>query len=310
MKQRIFSILMAILAETGLAQTTPHPYQYDPPWNTPPKAGVTFTVPGIDNVPDLYGDINDPQLVLFMGGNQFMVVDELLVAFRQQYPQYERIFVETLPPGILAQQIKTGSLVVGNMRIALRPDVYLAGKSQMEENKDWLGTTTYYARNKLAIMVQKGNPKAIKSLTDLGRAEVRVSMPNPQTEGIGRQIEQAYELAGGKELRTRIMNQKVKEGSTYLTQIHHRQTPVRILTNESDAGPVWLTEILYQLKLGHPVEVIELPESVNRYGEMWAGTMKQAPHARAGADFVQFLTSPAAQTIYANYGFLKPAPNR
>jgi hypothetical protein len=29
----------------------------------------------------LYGDINDPQLVVFMGGNQFMVVDELIAAF-------------------------------------------------------------------------------------------------------------------------------------------------------------------------------------------------------------------------------------
>lgn len=310
MKRAILGALMAIVVETGMAQTSTRPHQYDPPWNTPPSGGTGFTVPDIDNVPDLYGDINDPQLVLFMGGNQFMVVDELLAAFRQRHPQYERIFVETLPPGILAQQIKTGSLVVGNMRIALRPDVYLAGKTQMEENRDLLGTTTYYARNKLAIMVQKGNPKAIKSLTDLGRADVRVSMPNPQTEGIGKQIEQAYELAGGKALRTRIMDQKVSEGSTFLTQIHHRQTPVRVLTNESDAGPVWLTEILYQLKLGHPVEAIELPESVNRYGEMWAGTMKQAPHAQAGADFVQFLTTPAAQAIYDKYGFLKPTPNR
>ena len=40
-------------------------HRFDPPWNTPPENSFIFTVPGIDNVPDLFGDINDPQLVLF-----------------------------------------------------------------------------------------------------------------------------------------------------------------------------------------------------------------------------------------------------
>lgn len=139
-------------------------------------------------MPDLYGDINDPELVAFMGGNQFMVVDELLVAFRKQHPQYERIFVETLPPGILAEQIKTGSVAIGNMRILLRPGVYLAGKGRIEESREWFSRTSQYGRNKLAIMVQRGSPKGVKTLADLGQADVRVSMPDPKTEGIGRQI--------------------------------------------------------------------------------------------------------------------------
>ena len=63
-------------------------HRYDPPWNTPPQSTVNFTVKGVDNVPDIYGDINDPQLVIFMGGNQFMVLDDLLAAFKMKHPQY------------------------------------------------------------------------------------------------------------------------------------------------------------------------------------------------------------------------------
>ena len=308
MKLLVFFFLIAMsIAETTQAQSTSRSYRYDPPWNEPVKAGVSFTVPGIDNVPDLYGDINDPQLVVFMGGNQFMVVDELLVAFRKQHPQYERIFVETLPPGILAEQIKKGSVVIGNMRISLRPDVYLAGKERMEESRELFSRTSQYGRNKLAIMVRKGNPKRVKTLADLGRANVRVSMPDPKTEGIGRQIEQAYELAGGKVLRDKIMIQKVNDGSTFLTQIHHRQTPVRVLYDESDAGPVWITEVLYQQQLKHPVELIEIPKSVNKYGEYWIGQMKNAPHPQASADFIEFMRSPASLAIYKKYGFLPPS---
>jgi molybdate transport system substrate-binding protein len=308
MERKLFlaTIIIASVTIPVWGQTQSQSNTFDPPWNTPPDAGVNFTVPGIDNVPDLYGDVTDPQLVIFMGGNQFMVVDELLPAFRKQYPQYERIFVETLPPGILAQQIQTGSIVIGNMRITFSPDVYLAGKERIEESKDWFSQTTFYARNKLAIMVRQGNPKSIRSLVDLGREDVRVSMPNPETEGIGKQIEKAYELAGGKTLRDKIMKQKTSSGTTFLTQIHHRQTPLRILYNESDAGPVWQTEGLYQLRLKHPVELIEIPASNNRIGELWAGVMKKAPHPQAGIDFLKFLSSPEAQAIYGKYGFLQP----
>src|SRR5690625_4069621 len=90
---------------------------FQPPWNTPPKSAVEFTVAGIDNVPDLYGEVENPQLVIFFAGNQFMVMEELITAFKTEHPQYERVFVETLPPGILAEQIKGGSLTIGNLKI-------------------------------------------------------------------------------------------------------------------------------------------------------------------------------------------------
>src|SRR6478736_2961677 len=119
-KSILFTVISFIIVTTTHAQD----YRFDPPWNTPPESKVMFTVPGIDNVPDLFGDINDPQLVVFFAGNQFMCIDDLLSEFRKQYPEYQRIFAETLPPGILAKQIEAGSITIGNMRITLKPDVY------------------------------------------------------------------------------------------------------------------------------------------------------------------------------------------
>ncbi|WP_425291208.1 hypothetical protein [Spirosoma linguale] len=129
--QRTHFFIIALLMSALTTQAQPmadKSYRYDPPWNQPPKGGVSFTVPGVDNVPDLYGDIVNPQLIVFMGGNQFMVLDELLTAFRKQYPAYTRIFVETLPPGILAKQMNSGSIVIGNLRIDHTPDVYNASR--------------------------------------------------------------------------------------------------------------------------------------------------------------------------------------
>ena len=301
MKKIIAYFLLIIIAKTA-AYSQEH--RFDPPWNTPPNSAVMFTVPGVDNVPDLFGDINDPQLVVFFGGNQFMVIDELIGAFKKAYPIYKRIFVETLPPGILAKQIEGGTLTIGNMRIDLKPDVYTAGKNRIDQTPEWFSRTEVYGKNKLAIMVQKGNPKNIKGLKDLGRSEVRISMPNPAWEGIGKRIEEAYVNAGGQELKTLIMDTKVKDSTTYLTQIHHRQTPMRILYNQSDAAPVWYTEAFYQKMIGHPVEIIEIPADENIEAISVAGMLKAAPHKKAAKDFMDFMVSANGKAVYKKYGFI------
>jgi len=278
-------------------------HRFDPPWNTPPESKVMFTIPGVDNVPDLFGDINDPQLVIFFAGNQFMCIDDLLAAFKKEYPQYQRIFAETLPPGILAKQIAGGSIAIGNMRISLQPDVYTAGKSKIVEMAGLFEDTTAYASNKLAIMVQKGNPKNIRGLKDLGRSDVLVSMPNPAWEGIGKRIEEAYVKAGGDQLKKAIMEVKVKDSSTYLTQIHHRQTPMRILYRQSDAGPVWYSEAYYQQMIAHPVEMVSIPDQENITAIYMAGVLKAARNKQAAKDFMKFLKGSTAKAVYHKYGF-------
>jgi molybdate transport system substrate-binding protein len=297
----IIFIMMLFYLEPLVAQTNNH--QFDPPWNTPPKSAVNFTVPGVDNVPDLYGDINDPQLVLFFAGNQFMVIDELINAFKAAFPKYKRIFVETLPPGILAKQIAGGSVTIGNLKIDLLPDVYTAGKSRIDITPEWFSETEVYAKNRLAIMVRKGNPKNIRSLVDLGKNDVRVSMPNPEWEEVGKQIEAAYVKGGGEQLREAIMLTKVNDSSTFLTLIHHRQSPMRILYNQSDAAPVWFTEAYYQQMIGNPVETIEIPSTQNIEATYVAGLLKAAPHNAAAQDFMNFLVDKDAKSIYKKFGF-------
>jgi molybdate transport system substrate-binding protein len=285
---------------------------YLPPWNPPPSGGVSFAVPPFDAIADLHGDIVDPQLTVFFAGNQFMVVHDLVEAFKQRYPRYQRIYVETLPPGILAKQIETGSLVMGNLRIALKPDIFTNGKAsiaELQKQHGWFADTADYARNPLAILVAKGNPKHVQGLNDLGRADVRVSMPNPQWEGIAKQIEASYRKAGGDALDHTIMDSKVKDGSTYLTRIHHRESPLRVLQGDSDAAPVWSTEAYFQQQILHrPVETVAIPADQNVTATYTAARMKDAPHTQAAKDFLAFMTSAEAQAIYHKYGFQPAQP--
>jgi ABC-type molybdate transport system substrate-binding protein len=310
-RKRCRPLLAALLlAVGGLAAAAQSDYL--PPWNPPPAGGVSFAQPPFDAIADLHGDIVDPQLTVFFAGNQFMVVHDLVEAFKQRYPQYQRVFVETLPPGILARQIDTGALVMGNLRIALKPDIFTNGKgsiAELQKQHGWFAQTLDYARNPLAILVAQGNPKHIAGLQDLGRADVRVSMPNPQWEGIAKQIEAGYRKAGGDALDHAIMDDKVKDGSTYLTRIHHRESPLRILQGASDAAPVWSTEAYFQQQILHrPVETIALPAAQNVIATYTAARMKSAPHPQAAADFMDFLATSQAQAIYRKYGFQPAQP--
>lgn len=280
-------------------------HRYDPPWN-PPIGDTTvldFTIKGINNVPDLHGDIVDPQLVIFFAGNQFMCVRELLEGFKKEHPEIQRIFAETLPPGILARQMQEGSLRIGNMLITHKPDVYTAGKAKIESMQDRFERVETYAYNDLTLMVKKGNPKNIQGLKDLQGDSVRVSMPNPAWEGIAKHIQTAYKKAGGQALDLAIMDTKVKDQTTYLTRIHHRESPLRILLSQSDVAPVWSSELVYQKSIGHPVDQVRIADNENVRVSYSAAKLKDAPRSKAADLFMDYLLSKPAKAIYEKYGF-------
>ena len=267
---------------------------------------LNFTIRGVDDNMDLHGDPTDAELVIFAAGNQWMVMPDLIAAFQTLHPEVRRVFYETLPPGVLANQMVPGtSIRVGELVLDVRADVYLAGARRMAREKTlgFVRNGEPYATNVLAIMVRAGNPKRVENLKDLGRNDVRVAMPNPQTEGVARQIEAAYRAAGGSALDETIMETKLRDGTTMLTRIHHRETPIWILEGKADAGPVWLSEALYQERIHSGLETIRIPAKDNHLATYEAAVTTYAPHAASANAFVEFLTSDTAQAIYRSYGF-------
>lgn len=277
---------------------------YQPPWLSPPPGGVRFTIPGIENVPDLCGDIVRPDLVVFFGGNQFMALSELMAAFQEQYGR-RRIFYETLPPGIIERQLRTGSLVVGHLKIEITPDLFVAGVNRIERlhGEGFFRTMRPYFCNRLAIMVHRGNPKGLTSVADLAAEDILVSMPNVETEGIAQKAVDVFRRVGGDDLVHLMMHAKINRGEMFITRIHHRETPLRILAKKSDAGPVWVTEAIFQQRLGHAIDWVEIPATINIRSVTAAGVLNQAPHMEAAMQFLEFLQSGVSQEIYRRCGF-------
>jgi len=300
------------LAALSMAFAIPLFSQTAPPWskgknNPAADKGYVFQVPDVDNVPDLHGNPEGAKLVLFIGGNQFFVLPELVSAFEKLHPDLQgHIFYETLPPGILLKQMESNNTItLGNFTLRIQPDVYEAdfGALSGMERQNLVEKPLPYATNGLSIMVSASNPKQIHSLQDLGRPDVRLSMPNPQWEGIAKQIGDSLRKSGGEALFHTVYELKVQDGSAYLTQIHHRQTAMRIMKGESDAGVTWSSEVIFQEKIGNPIAGVEIPKDQNFTAVYGAAVLRDAPHTEAARAWVAFLNTPEAQAVYKEYGF-------
>lgn len=311
-KSGLALLFAALIAPAGFCQQGPSghlawSYDHDPWVNQ----GYIFDVPVVDSVPDLHGNPVGAKLVLFIGGNQFMVLPKLVEAFEREHPDLRgHIYYETLPPGILSRQMEHGgTLTLGSLTLTAQPDVYEAGAKKLNQltAQHTVTGVVRYATNDLTIMVRQGNPKAIRSLDDLARPGVRLSMPNPEWEGVGRLIEASLERAGGANLVHTIMVAKRQEGETFLTQIHHRQTPLRILEGLSDAGVTWQSEARFQQSIGNPIAGVAIPARYNTTGIYAAGVLRDAPHPEAAAEWVKFLSTSTAQAIYKSFGFAIPS---
>ncbi len=284
-----------------------------PPWqrgmnNDAAERGLAFTVPGVDVMADFHGDLADPKLVLFVGGNYYFAMAPLVSAFEASHPEYKgQLFWETIPPGLLVDQMKAGGVItVGNMTFKVKPDAYFAGLKKVQSLiSDGVleGPAVPYVTNTLTIMVPKRNPAKIQSLRDLGKPGVKLAMPNPEFEGVAHQIKAALAKAGGDALADAVYVVKVKAGSTILTHIHHRQTPLFLMQGLVDAGVTWKSEALFQEQAGHPIAHIDIPAQDNETATYAGAIVKGAAHPEAARAWLDFIHSPQALSIFERYGF-------
>jgi molybdenum ABC transporter molybdate-binding protein len=300
------------MALSSAAEAT-EPGAVFPPWshganNPVAERGLEFTVPEVDNLPDFHGNPMESELSIFVGGNYFFAMAPLVAAFVKDHPELRgKIYYETIPPGLLADQIeKGGTITVGNMTWTVKADVYAAGANRTKAlaDKGLLdGAPVPYITNTLAIMVPKGNPANIKTLSDLGKPGVRLVMPNPEFEGIGRQIKAALASAGGSALVTAVYETKVRKGETILTHIHHRQSPMYLMQGKAQAGVTWQSEAEFQEQVGNPISHVAIPPQNNQTAVYAAGVLKDARHRNNAKAWVAFLRSPKALQIFSRYGF-------
>jgi ABC-type molybdate transport system substrate-binding protein len=263
-----------------------------------------------------YGKIGDSytaDLVMYLAGNQFMVMEDLMKDFQSKYPDIKTVYVETIPPGQIFknQLLKQGE--IDGEKTSMTPDLFASvniNHLKKLKSKGLMNDYIIYTHNKLELMVAKGNPKGIKGPKDLGRDDIVQSHPNPLTEGI-------FKFYGSAMLKDLGLYEKVTgnakckscwavEGKTWFTSRHHRETPYRIENGEADTGIVWTTEVAYAKRQGRPLEGVSIPAPYNQQDKVGyaIGPMVKARNKENASHFLEYLATKDAQNIYASYGFI------
>jgi molybdate transport system substrate-binding protein len=284
-----------------------------PPWQNGENddaiyQGLVFTVPPVDDMADFHGSLDDPALVLYASGNYFFALAGMVRAFGDAYPSYRgRVFYETLPPGLLLKQLEGGGTITsGNLTFTAKPDVMMAEQRASEAwVKDGRLTAPVisFATNDLTIMVPAANPAHITGLADLARPDLALIMPNPEFEGVARQIRAALVKAGGDALAEAVYSAKVTAGMTVLTRIHHRQTPLLLMQGLGQAGVTWRSEAIFQERQGHPITHVDIPAEQNVRAIYSAAVVSGAAHPEAAQAWLSFLQTDAAFAALAPFGF-------
>jgi ABC-type molybdate transport system substrate-binding protein len=259
---------------------------------------------------------SDAGLVLWVAGNQFFAMDEVIGAFQKARPGVT-VGLITLPPGLILSAIQGGGWIYNGREYRGTPDIYASvnlGHLRQLKAAGLMSQYAIYMHNELQIMVARGNPKKIAGVEDLVRSDVRTSLPNPVNEGImqfyARKVLERHGLwtaiANGRECVSCQTTER-----NWFTAIHHRETPERIRDGKSDAGIVWKTEVMEALRQGAQVDAVELPAADSRRDEVAyaVGALDDSRHHENSQAYIAFLASAGAQEAYAKFGFVKARPD-
>lgn len=318
-------VLGAILClGSGIAHSQPaaSPPAARMPW--PPELpaalpGATFYMSDKSNVVlDFHGSVQDPDLVIFMAGNQYPVFPELITAFREwiasqaghRGARVERIFYATTPPGRLIDAMESGRLALGNFWIdvrpdALWPDVFMTGPRQQrrllagKHVDDW----SVYARNRgVVLLVRTGNPKNIRGVADLAREEVRVAISSQAREPASfESYANTLRAQGGAQFPELLLK---KPGTTSPVAVHHRENPQFIYDGVADVAPMYYHFGAYlKTRMPQHFDYVALPQEGNFRDALAISLIRNAPHRAAARAWIDFIRSDSAAAVYERYGF-------
>ena len=239
-------------------------------------------------------------VVIFAASSLTLVLDKMWQAFRTQ-PGNEGLAI-TANYGS-SSQLRT------QLQEGAKADIFAsADVVQMEQvAKAGLvdGNATVFARNRLVVIIPKGNPGKVTTLADLAKPGVKF-VTTPPDVPIG-----AYARASLKKLASDPSNGNGYEAKVLANIVSEeanvRQVVVKVQLGEADAGICYATDVtdVTAVPAGE-VTTIDIPDSANVVAEYPIAILKSAKAPAAARRLISFINSPSGQSILVAAKF-KPA---
>ena len=173
--------------------------------------------------------------------------------------------------------------MVAQVEAGAPADVVLTADSRTAAQLGIVRKSVVFARNRMAIVVARTNPRGIRSLADLARPGLRLVLASPEVPA-GRYAAEVLRRAG------------VTVAPVSL-EPDAKATTAKVILGEADAALVYVTEVDAAMGL----EQVAVPEEHNVDVQYVAVAVRPG-----GVPFLDFLLAPTAQRILADAGF-RPA---
>lgn len=225
---------------------------------------------------------DDKRTLVFAAASLTACLEDLAVAYKEAEPSATLQLHFAGTPTLVAQ-LKEGA-PAGLFLSADEPNMRRA-----EATGRVLGKPACFARNRIAILVPRGNPKGLRGLKDLARADLLVALCG-QDVPAGRYARLAIEAAGhavksvSDEPNVNALLQKLRLG-------------------EIDATIAFKTDAL---RAQDAVEAIDIAGAERIAATYWMALIEPEFSGSAARGFFEFLQSTSGQAILARHGFLPP----
>jgi molybdate transport system substrate-binding protein len=231
-------------------------------------------------------------LLMYAGSASKPPTDEAIQAFQQE-------------TGIKVEVNYGGSgTVLSQMKLAKEGDLYFPGSSDFMEKAKKGGEVIASTETRVtylvpAINVQKGNPKNILTLTDLTKPGVKVAIANPESVCVGLYaveiIEKDLSATEKTAFKANLLN--------YTDSCDKTATAVAL--KQVDAVIGWS---VFEHWNPNAIQTVALPAAqIPRVGYIPIAVSTYTKKQATAQQFIDFLTSPEGQAIFAKYGYFTAA---
>jgi molybdate transport system substrate-binding protein len=162
------------------------------------------------------------------------------------------------------------------------------------------GTPTTFARNRLVVIVPRANPAGITTLADLARPGIKLVTTTPDVP-VGNYTRQMLEKLAADPQHGAGFDQRVR-GNVVSEEANVRQVVTKVQLGEADAGVVYSSDVTPQSAAA--LKTIEIPDALNVVAVYPVATARSAKAPATAQRFIQYLISPAGQTILKKYNFV------
>jgi molybdate transport system substrate-binding protein len=159
----------------------------------------------------------------------------------------------------------------------------------MDKVEDLVGTPRGFASNRLAIVVERGNPRGVTGLDDLADPDLKVVLAAEEVPA-GEYAKQVLDRAG--------------VGVTPVSREDNVKAVVtKVSLGEADAGIVYVTDVTAG---GDRVEGVDLSADQNVTATYPIASVKASKAPERAQAFVDLVRSAEGQQVLEDHGFLPP----